>query len=280
MAAALTGVQLGATIVATRYVIDQTDPVSLALLRYAIGALCLIPVALAARRVPWRRRDLVPVAFLGIVQFAGVVSLLNYALQTLPAGRTALIFATFPLLTMLFAAALGQERLSVARSTGVGLTLLGVGLILGEKAAMPESDGWLGEAAVLLSAASGALCSVLYRPYLQTYDPLPVGALAMLASVGFLGLLAAPQGFFVEPPALTAVGWLAVLFIGVSSGVGYWLWLWALRHASPTRVASFLALGPATAFVLGAFFLDEAVTALSLLGLAAVAGGLRLAHAA
>jgi drug/metabolite transporter (DMT)-like permease len=279
LAAAITGVQVGAAIVATRYVIDQTDPLSLALLRYAIGTVCLLPFALAARRVAWKRRDLGPIALLGIVQFGVVVALLNYALQTLPAGRTALIFATFPLLTMLFAAAFGHERLTVTKSAGVGLTLLGVALILGEKAAVSGGEGWSGEAAVLLSAASGALCSVLYRPYLQTYDPLPVGALAMLASVGFLALLAAPQGFFLEAPPLTNAGWLAVLFIGVSSGVGYWLWLWALRHASPTRVTTFLALGPATAFLLGALLLGEPVTGLALLGLVAVALGLRVAHA-
>jgi len=271
-------VQVGATIVATRFVIDQTEPVTLALLRYAIGAVCLMPFALAARRMPWRRRDLLPIAALGIVQFGIVVALLNYALQTISAGRAALIFATFPLLTMLFAAALGRERLGLAKSAGVGLTIFGVGLTLGEGALLPDGGGWLGEAAVLLSAASGALCSVLYRPYLQTYDPLPVGALAMLASVGFLALLAAPQGVFVEPPALTAGGWLAVGFIGMSSGIGYWLWLWALRHTSPTRVAVFLALGPGTAFLLGALFLGESVSLLSLLGLAAVAIGLWLAH--
>lgn len=270
--------QVGTTIVATRYVIDQTDPIALALLRYAIGATCLIPFALAARRVPWQRRDLLPIAGLGIVQFGVVVALLNYALQTISAGRAALIFATFPLITLLFAAALKHERLSLAKSAGVGLTVFGVGLTLGDKAALPDGNGWLGEAAVLLSAASGALCSVLYRPYLQTYDPLPVGALAMLASVGVLAILAAPQGFFVEPPALTGGGWMAVGFIGVSSGIGYWLWLWALRHASATRVTVFLALGPTTAFLLGTLFLDEPVSLRSLFGLAAVAVGLWVAH--
>ncbi len=274
----MTGVQVGATVVATRFVIEQTDPITLALLRYAIGAICLTPFALAARRVPWRRRDLLPIAGLGIVQFAVVVALLNYALQSISAGRAALIFATFPLLTMLFAAALGRERLTLAKSAGVALTVLGVALTLGEKAILPDSGNWLGEAAVLLSAASGALCSVLYRPFLQTYDPLPVGALAMLASVGFLAILAAPQGVFVDPPALTEGGWLAVGFIGLSSGISYWLWLWALRHASPTRVAAFLALGPATAFLLGAVFLGEPVSSLALLGLVAVVAGLWLAH--
>ena len=36
-AAVVTAVLVGATMVATRFVIDQTDPASLALLRYAVG---------------------------------------------------------------------------------------------------------------------------------------------------------------------------------------------------------------------------------------------------
>jgi hypothetical protein len=44
LAAAATGVQVGSAIVATRFVIDQTDPVTLAFLRYLIGfCLLLIP---------------------------------------------------------------------------------------------------------------------------------------------------------------------------------------------------------------------------------------------
>ena len=125
--------QVGATIVATRFVIDQSDPISLALLRYAIGATCLIPFALAARRVPWQRRDLLPIAGLGVVQFGVVVALLNYALQTISAGRASLIFATFPLITMLFAAALRHERLTLAKSAGVGLTVLGVTLVVSSR---------------------------------------------------------------------------------------------------------------------------------------------------
>ena len=51
LAAAAVGVQVGAAIVATRFVIGQTGPASLALLRYAIGFLCLLPAVLASRRV-------------------------------------------------------------------------------------------------------------------------------------------------------------------------------------------------------------------------------------
>jgi len=73
------------------------------------------------------------------------------------------------------------------------------------------------------------------------------------------------------------LGWAAVVFIGLSSGVGYTLWLWALRHASPTRVTVFLALSPVTAAILGAILLAEPLRWMLLAGLACVVAGIWLA---
>jgi len=279
-ASAATGILVGAAMAATRFVVDQTGPASLALLRYVIGFCCLLPVVLLSPgRTRFARRDLLPIALLGITQFGILIALLNYGLRFVPAGRAALIFATFPLLTMVFAAALGHERLTVPKILGVLLTIAGVGLALGEKAV--QSDGsheWVGELAVFASALCGAACSVLYRPYLRTYPALSVSSFAMLASVAFLAVLAAAEGFFASLPRFTPGGWLAIVFIGVNSGVGYYLWLWALGHAPATQVTVFLALSPITAAWLGALLLAEEISALSAVGLALVALGLWLAH--
>lgn len=278
LAAAATGVQVGAAMVATRFVVDQGGPATLALLRYAIGVLCLLPPVLMATRVRFAARDLVPIAGLGIVQFGVLIALLNIGLRTVPAGRAALIFATLPLLTMVLAAALGRERLTWARTAGVLLTIAGVGVALGEAAlARGGAGGWIGEAAVFASALCGAACSVLYRPYLAKYPTLAVSAVAMLASVAFLALPAAGEGFFTQGPGYTRAGWAAVAFIGVSSGVGYYLWLWALNRAPATQVTVFLALSPVTAALLGALLLGEPISAGALGGLAGVAAGLWLA---
>ena len=278
VAAAAAGALVGSGIVATRLVIAQSDPAALAFLRYVIGVLCLLPpLALAG----WSRiapRDLLPIALLGIGQFGILIVLLNYGLQFMPSARGALLFATFPLMTMLLAAALGKERLTPFKIVGVTATVIGVGLVFGEKALQPGTAGWIGEIAVLGSAFCGALCSVLYRPYLQRYPPLTVSAFAMFASVLFLGALTGADGFFAQWPDYTAGGWFAVGFIGISSGIGYYLWLWALKHTTPTRVAVFLSLSPITATVPGALVLFEPVSATFLIGLAAVAFGLIVAH--
>lgn len=280
-AAAATGIQVGSAMVATRLVVDQAGPASLALLRYGIGVCCLLPAVLLTRsRARFAPRDLAPIALLGITQFGILIALLNYGLRSVPSGRAALIFATFPLLTSLVAAALGRERLTPVKLTGVLLTILGVGLALGEKTLDRGAGGeaWLGELAVFASALCGAVCSVLYRPYLEKYPTLPVSAFAMLAAIAFLAPLAAGEGFFANRPDFTPGGWLAIAFIGLGSGGGYYLWLWALSRATPTRVTAFLALSPVTAAALGGWLLSESVSPLSALGLVAVAGGLVLAH--
>ena len=119
---------------------------------------------------------------------------------------------------------------------------------------------------------------MLFRPYLRRYPALPIGALAMLASVGILAVLAVGEGFYAEGPRFSADGWAAVVFIGISSGIFFYVWLWALEHSTATRATVFLALSPVTAAGLGALLLGEPLTPLLLLGLACVVFGLWLAH--
>ena len=279
-AATIAAILVGTGMVATRFVIEQTDPVSLALLRYLIGLLCLLPPVLVSGWARFERRDVLPIALLGIGQFGILIVLLNFGLQYIGSGLGALIFATLPLATMTLAAALRYEALTPLKSAGVVLTVVGVAFALGGKLGLPAAapGDWIGALAVFASALTGAVCAVLYRPYLRRYPALQVSAFAMLASVAFLTLLAAWQGSFGVVPRFTPGGWFAVLFIGVSSGVGYYLWLWALQHATPTKVTVFMALSPITAAALGALVLSEQLSALFLLGLGCVAFGLWLAQ--
>jgi drug/metabolite transporter (DMT)-like permease len=279
LAAATNGLLIGAAMVASRFALEQMPPATLALLRYSVGALCLLPPLLMIRRMRFERRDLVPVALLGIVQFGILVALLNWGLQRMPSARAALIFATFPLLTMLLAAAMRLERLTLEKTSGVLLTFAGVALALGDKVLGAEA-GWWGEAAVFASALCGAICSVLYRPYVRKYPTLQVSWFAMVASVLFLALLAANERFFDHWPRFDVAGWGAVLFVGMASAAAYFLWLWALAHTSPTRVTVFVSLSPPTAAVLGWALLGEPLSPLFLAAVACLAGGLWLAHRA
>jgi len=276
LAAAATGVQVGAAIVATRYVATDISPASLAFLRYAIGVACLVPVVAMAGRIRFARADILPIAALGIGQFGVLIALLNYGLRSVPAGRGALIFASFPLITLIVAALLGHERVTARKITGIVATMSGVALALGDK--ILSAGSLLGELTILASAAVGAVCSVLYRPYLRRYPTLPISAFAMAAAALALFPFAALDDLFVVPAQLSFRAWAAIVFIGLSSGTLYVVWLWALKTIPASRVTVFLALSPITAIVLGVALLGEPVTAGMIAGVACVAAGLWVAN--
>jgi drug/metabolite transporter (DMT)-like permease len=278
-------VQVGAAIVASRFVVLQVPPLTLAMLRYAIGFLCIAPFALAGLRAaraqqaswPGLERDIWMLGVLGVFQFGVLVALLNWGLQHVGAAQTALIFSLLPLLTLLVGALRGSERITGHLLAGVLVSIAGVGLALSPKLAAPLGGHWWGELAVFGSACVGALCSLAYRPFLHRYPTVPVSALSMLASVLFLALAAIPEQWPQRVVLLPGQVWAVVGFIGLSSGIGYFWWLYALKHESPTRVTMFLALNPATAALLGWVLLGEAVGAAGLCGLVLIAAGLWLA---
>jgi drug/metabolite transporter (DMT)-like permease len=275
--AASTGVQVGATLVATRAVAADVDPATLALLRYAVGSAVMVPIALAAK-VSWRigPKDFVAIVALGILQFGILIWMLNWGVARVPAADSAVLFATFPLLAQIIAAGAGHEALSRNRVIGALLALAGVAVAMSGHLGGGQFDGdsLLGAVAVLGSALIGAACSVLYRPYLRRYSPLAVGAIAMLASMIALAPAAALQA---APLTLNAVGWAAVVGLGLSSGIFYWLWLVALQRIGPSRTTVFIALGPPSAGIIGALWLGEFPEPALWAGMIAVALGLRVA---
>lgn len=277
-AAAVAGVLVGSGIVATRFVIAQSDPITLAFLRYFIGVLCLLPPLLLSARVRIARADLLPIALLGVAQFGILVGLLNFALLYITAALGALIFATVPLLTLLMAALFRVESLTAIKALGVVFAVLGVAVALADRVEVATAPAPLplGVLAAFGAALTGALCNVFYRPYLRRYPTVPVSAYAMFCAVVVLALSSLAMGDLGKLDQIDLPGWTAVVFIGISSGGGYYLWLWALKHTTPTRVAVFLNLSPLVAALLGFLLLAEPVSWRFAVGLAFVATGLWL----
>ncbi len=274
-AGVISGVQAGGALVASRLVIDQTDPFSLALLRYAISLAVLLPIAL---RQPWPRvprRHWLPLFVLGAAQFALMTVLLNLAVSLAPSARVSLIFATAPMITYVMSLALGHEALQRDRVLGVLACLLGVGLVLGERAG--AGSVW-GDVVAIAAAVVLAGCNVTFRPMLGRYPALPLGAMAMAAGVATLAPISMANGGLAALPALDATGWILIAALGTTSALSFQAWIWAIGQVGATRIALFLSLGPITAMGLGWAWAGEPVTQLFLGGLALVLAGLWLAY--
>lgn len=274
-AGVISGVQAGGALVASRLVVGQTDPFTLALARYAISLAVLLPIALQR---PWPhvpRRHYLPLVVLGAAQFALMTVLLNLAVSLGPSARVSLIFATAPMLTYLMSLSLGHESLQRDRILGVAACLGGVALVLLERVGAGSiwSDVTAMAAALVLAA-----CNVTFRPMLGRYPALPLGAMAMAAGVATLLPISLANGGIAALPALDVTGWILIAALGATSALSFQAWIWAIGQVGATRIALFLSLGPITAMALGWMWLGEPVTRMFMAGLALVLAGLWLAY--
>jgi drug/metabolite transporter (DMT)-like permease len=173
-AAASAALSAGASVVATRLVVAETDPVTLAFYRYVIATICIAPVLIA--RWPtcsMPMRDTATIASLGALFFGFFPWAFSAALQYSTAARGAIGIATIPIQTLMLAVFLGREVLTSAKLLSVSLAFVGVVVAFGSAAfSLKRPDYLIGDGLMLLGALSAAIYSVLARPVLQRYDAL------------------------------------------------------------------------------------------------------------
>jgi drug/metabolite transporter (DMT)-like permease len=108
----------------------------------------------------------------------------------------------------------------------------------------------------------------------RRYGAPQVSAVAMLATVAMLAGPALANDVTGEVRTMDDGVAGAVVALGIGSGIGYLLWLWALKSIDASTVTAFLMLSPVTALIAGAIFLDEAITITAAVGMALLGAGL------
>ncbi|AEI92930.1 hypothetical protein RLO149_c009120 [Roseobacter litoralis Och 149] len=258
LAASFTGIQVGDALVASEAVVDATGAAGLGFWRYLIASIVLTPFWVAAREPRISRGDALPISVIGVGQFGLLIAMLNLAVLLAFSARVSFIFATLPLVTLTCERVLFHRLIGTAELLAILLSVLGIAVLLGTDLFVTTigSFEFFGLFAALVEIMTGAVCSVYLRPYVRRYGGVQVSLLAMLASLVPLGAIAA-----FETQGLTTAGWthataFLVLGIGLSSGAGFWCWLYALSCIPTGHVTAFLGLGPFTATILS-FCLKE-----------------------
>ena len=276
-AAAGAALSAGAAVVATRFVVAETDPLTLVFYRYAVSVLCFAPFVLSL----WPRDGIAwsehaRIAAFGILFFVLFPYAFNASLLHVPAARGAVGLATIPIQTMLVAAAFGRERITAAKLGGVALAFAGIALAFGPAAfGAGDADYLRGDVLMLLGALCATIYSVFGRATLMRHGPVLVTALGMLFAVVALLPFALAQMARSGLPAFSAGGWIAVLFLGTVAGtLQFSLFMWALRWLPPTTTVLYLTLNPLAAMLLGIVLLGERLTAGLAAGMALVLAGI------
>jgi drug/metabolite transporter (DMT)-like permease len=270
---------LGGTAAAvTRYLVGNADPITLAILRWGIGFLCVLPTALFLR-VRWpQRSDWLAIAVLGLCFFGLFFVFYNMAVSYTTAARASLALSTLPLQTMIVGALLGIERLTARKSAGVCVAVLGVLAALGSGLSAAPPEAWRGELIMMGAVLCMAFYNVWSRPFIERSSALGFLAVGMGAGAAALILVGLLTNRVAVLSSFGAPQWIAGVYLGVGGGaLAFVLWVLALERTTPTRVANTMTVNPIAAGLLATQLVGEPITLNLIIGLVAVFAGIWIA---
>jgi drug/metabolite transporter (DMT)-like permease len=270
---------LGGTAAAvTRYLVGGADAVTLAILRWGIGFLCVLPAALLLRARFPQRGDLPGVVVLGLCFFGLFFVLYNVAVSFTTAARASLALSTLPLQTMVVGAVLGIEPLTARKTAGVLIAILGVCAALASGLSAAPAGAWRGELIMTGAVLCMAFYNVLSRPFMQRSSALGFLAVGMGAGAAALLLVGLLTGRIAALDHFTTPQWIAGVYLGVGGGaLAFILWVLALQRTTPTRVANTMTVNPIAAGLLATQLVGEPFTPNLIVGLIAVFCGIWIA---
>jgi drug/metabolite transporter (DMT)-like permease len=265
----------GAGFVASRIALQYAAPFTYIGVRYAIA--CVVALLAFGLRARWprTRAEWGHVAVAGLLSHAGYLGGSHYAQRWgLSAGVTALVLALQPLLTAVIVSRWLHERLGTLQRLGVGVGLVGVALVVGQRAEAPASAASL---LVVFWALGCVTAGTLYqRQFCADSDLRSAVCIHFFATA----LVMLPLGVVVEgfeirwtPQIFAALGYHVVL----ASIGAYSIFHLLLRRGQATGVTSLLYLTPPIAALCEWFVFGVLPTPLMWIGMVVACVGVAMA---
>lgn len=259
--------------------VETLTPLTLVTGRLFFGLVLLIAaVAIARERLPRERRMYRHLIVMSILNVVIPFFLITWAEQTTSSALAAILNATVPLFTIVFAASfLHDEPITVNRVVGLAIGFVGVVVIVSQRLVLDDGD-IAGEIALIGSSISYGIGNVYNRRNVRGLRPM----IPALFQVGFAFAIVAVLALIFEKPLETEItrdGLFAVVWLGVlGSGFAYLAYFRILGEWGATRTSMVAYLLPIVGITLGVVVLGETVDARVLAGTALVIGGVALVN--
>jgi drug/metabolite transporter (DMT)-like permease len=257
-------------------------PIGFTFLRYALAAVTLLTLLrLREGRLLIPHGDVVRIMGLGVIGFGCYQILWPVALQSIPAGDSALLIAATPVFTALLAMATGADTPNMVKLVGAFVSFAGVALVIAAGQGLSLGTSLVGDALTLLAAGCWAVYTVFGAAILRRHSPLVTTTWAIVAGTLFIAPLGIAQlvsagasGGLADlgPPVFLAILYSGTLAAGIANVVVFH----GVKLLGPTRVNALQFLVPALAVAMAAIFLAEPVRPIQLVGGAVILAGVAL----
>ncbi|GAA4245913.1 DMT family transporter [Dactylosporangium darangshiense] len=255
--------------------VREIGPAELVFLRTALGAVLLLPIALARRELRASLRPWLPLLVYTVVEIGLPWLLLSDAERHVDSSFTGLVIAGVPLVAAVIARLANRdERLTAARVGGLLVGFAGVALLLGFHAAAGGAVPMLELGGVVVCYATGPL---IIERWLSSVPRYGVAAASLIVGALMFTPVAGPNlpdlaRHVTLRPLLAALA-LAV----VCTALAFVLFFALIAEVGGVRATVITFVNPAVAVVLGAVVLGEDVTLLTGVAFALILAGSVLA---
>jgi drug/metabolite transporter (DMT)-like permease len=249
--------------------VRDVPPVAFAVFRMTVALAVLLPLTLLRRTpLPRRRSEWLLIAGTGVILLGVNYALLNWGIQFISSGLTAVLQAMTPVFGFLFAhLLLHDEKMTRWKGLALALGVLGVGIIFRDQLGERDSRAIYGSIAVTAGAACVAFAYVVMRKRGSALHPSVITSGQLISATVPLAIYSAiVEGNPVSLP-WTRTALLAGIYLAVLGSVaGAWLNYWLLKRIGATKLLSMGLIEPLIAVLLGAVFLHEQLTTHSIVG--------------
>jgi drug/metabolite transporter (DMT)-like permease len=265
--------------------LQEINPYFLAFIRAFIAAGFLVAIIVVrgelAAFLRYVARNWKALGVLGLIGIALFDVLQNVGIHHTSSALAGVLLNTNPLFITVFSAIFLGEVITRNKVLGLFLGFVGMCLVVfdgQDLRSVVESQTFLGNALVILSAVTWAVYSILNKHALTDGSPLHLTA----ASYIFGTVFSLPLIYFFDVKPLFSVSsgsWGIILYLGaVASGATFFLWSFALSKMEASRASVFLFMIPVVAIVIGWAFLAEQISTSTIFGSVLVLVGIYLSE--
>jgi drug/metabolite transporter (DMT)-like permease len=261
--------------------VSVIPPISFAGIRFLIATIVLTSVVyLRKLPLPRTREDWTLLVSTGILTFSINYGLVFWGETRTTSGLAAILHTIIPVFGLLLAHYyLPNERMTVAKITGVLLGIGGVVIIFATQLHGEGPTAFSGSVAIVVGAFCIAWSNVIIKARGTHMHPAVLAAGQM--ACGFPPLLIAGWAIEGNPFAFhwTGATALALFYLAiVGSCCAFLLYYWLLRRVEVTRTMLISLVTPAIAVLLGLWWLQEQITWYIVVGGICIMAGILLTN--
>lgn len=221
------------------------------------------------------RKDYNRIGFISIFGFFIFQWLYTVGLKKTMASNASIIMGTLPILVLILNVILGFEKLTLKRISSIIISFIGIiFVILSSGEFSLSGQSFIGNTIILIAAIGYTIYTVFSKELVKKYPAIEITTIAITISTVLMMFIVK---FRVDFSVIDFRLFLSLIYTGIiTTFIANYLWTWALKRSSSTRVALYNNLNPVFTVFLAYFILGENINIYTMVGILAILTGLLL----